>query len=67
MDIEEAGEIRRRIAALPEPYRSNFSAWMRDYVGPLERAPKARLAEMQELLRKVEDHFGRFGEESAED
>ncbi len=67
MGVKAAKKIKRRIAALPEPYRSNFSAWMRDYVGPLERAPKARLAEMQELLRKVEDHFGRFGEESAED
>ncbi len=67
MGVKAAKKIRRRIAALPEPYRSNFDIWLRECVGPLERASKVRLAEARELLQKVEDHFGRFGEESAED
>ncbi len=63
MDIEEAGEIRRRIAALPEPYRSNFNAWLLDNVVPLECASKVRLATVRELLLRAEEAFGRFGGE----
>jgi len=62
MDIEEADEFRRRVAAIPEPYQCCFDTWMRDYVGPLDRAPAAKLAEAREVLLEVEKYFGRFGD-----
>ena len=66
MGVKAAKKIRRRIAALPEPYRSNFNAWLLDNVGPLERASRVKLATVRELLLRVEEKFGRFGGENKE-
>ncbi len=59
MGVQEADEFRQRVAALPEPYQSNFSVWLRDYVGPLECASDDQLDEARQLLLKTEKYFGR--------
>ncbi len=59
MGVQEADEFRQRVAALPEPYQSNFSVWLRDYVGPLKCASDEQLDEARQLLLKTEKYFGR--------
>ena len=59
MGVQEADVFRQRVAALPEPYQSNFGVWLRDYVGPLECASDDQLDEARQLLLKTEKYFGR--------